>query len=443
MAPGQVVDAVAAPYRGEPTARIAPPVTAVPVATPVEGGVEVAARRPAGPPPRRSEMNELVLKALKKMPQGGGYSVRNTLPKLAASIQLNAKKTGLQLSPEVAKPSFCSGATYLVLLSVVEDLASHKKLKLSPAALEALLVKGQADGVGAWGRWNANGPGTAKFFADLGLGTNFADIQHAEPGDFMKIWWNAEIGSKERGHSVVYLGMGRDAAGNPTVRFWSSNLEIGYGEKDVPITKVVRTLFSRLENAANLEYVTQMPAKDVYLADMLKRPSTEQEMFQLCRVQSPAGSSLLSPPAEASAVPGSPASATAPPMVAGAVPPGAEAPPPPAPDLATMLAGGPYAGLNFYSKVQLLRTVQGKLKEEKLYPDAPDGSSGRKTDAAIRAWQEKKGLAVTGLLDEQTLNTLGISEFKELPEPPAPAAKGAVRKAAAVGAAATSAETTR
>ena len=60
-------------------------------------------------------------------------------------------------------------------------------------------------------------------FAELHLGRNFSDYSEARPGDFMKIFWTEEIGQREHGHSVVYLGT-YSTGGQDLVRFWSSNM---------------------------------------------------------------------------------------------------------------------------------------------------------------------------------------------------------------------------
>ena len=80
-------------------------------------------------------------------------------------------------------------------------------LRLNDETLDQLMIRGQRDGAGIWGRWNANGPGTARLFYELGLGRNFDDFEAAQPGDFMKIFWSEEVGRAEHGHSVIYLGM--------------------------------------------------------------------------------------------------------------------------------------------------------------------------------------------------------------------------------------------
>ncbi len=144
-----------------------------------------------------------------------------------------------------------------------------------------MIRQGQRDGEGIWGRWNANGPGTARLFFELGLGRNFTDFTQAQPGDFMKIFWNDEVGKLEHGHSVIYLGMEKQN-GVDYVRFWSSNVPAGYGEKSVPRSKIVRAIFSRLEAPANLAKIEQAPDIDSYLSSLLTRRSSFAEAQEKC-----------------------------------------------------------------------------------------------------------------------------------------------------------------
>ena len=223
-------------------------------------------------------LNDLVLAAVYAMPRGGQYTTDHR-----AFLALNQAITaapdgGLQVRPELARPVFCSGATYLVLLKVLDQLNREGRLPMSPQAVAALQVTMQPDGVGVWGRWNANGPGTARLFREAQLGENFSGFNEGKPGDFMKIWWNDHIGAREHGHSVVYLGTSRAPSGEEMVNFWSGNVPDGLGFKSVPRTRVKRALFSRLENPRALERVLTLPGRDKYLADLLKRDSSEPEM---------------------------------------------------------------------------------------------------------------------------------------------------------------------
>ncbi|HWB60619.1 MAG TPA: hypothetical protein VG733_14085, partial [Chthoniobacteraceae bacterium] len=155
-------------------------------------------------------------------------------------------------------------------------------LNLNYATLTALMIRdGQKDGEGVWGRWNANGPGTARLFYELGLGHNFTDFAQARPGDFMKIFWNDEVGKLEHGHSVIFLGLEKQA-GVDYVKYWSSNIPAGYGEKSVPRSKIIRAIFSRLETPQNLQRIEQTPDIDVYLASLLAKRSSFAEAGQKC-----------------------------------------------------------------------------------------------------------------------------------------------------------------
>src|ERR1700704_2911373 len=194
--------------------------------------------------------NSLILEQVRAMPSGGRYSASHT-----ATIRLQSAahfESGIfSVMPDAASPSYCSGATYLVFIKTIEALRARGTLSLNYATLESLLIRNQRDGEGIWGRWNANGPGTARLFHEMDLGENFDDFAQAEPGDFMKIFWSPEVGRTEHGHSVIYLGTEK-RAGLGCGRFWSSNIPSGYGEKSVPRTKIVHAIFSRLERPAKL-----------------------------------------------------------------------------------------------------------------------------------------------------------------------------------------------
>lgn len=221
-------------------------------------------------------LNQLVLNAVGHMPAGGGYSTSSQAnQRLAAAIRLDARS--LVLAPQVAQPSYCSGATYQVFLAVIDQLIRRGSIAADAPALQALLVHGQRDGEGVWGRWNANGPGTARLFAEAGLGRNFTDWSEARPGDFLKVWWNDEIGMRERGHSVVFLG-----AEGGEVLFWSSNKPGGYGRRSVPRSQVKWAVFSRFEHADALAHLPSLPKTDTYLASMLTRPSSRAEVAAKC-----------------------------------------------------------------------------------------------------------------------------------------------------------------
>ncbi len=214
------------------------------------------------------DFNSRVLAAIRTMPTGGGYDGSDATKNL---LNEACKITGgdILVNANIAKPSFCSGATYLVLLKALGN------------GSEALLPKiDQQDGHGIFGRWNSNGPGSAKLVADLGAGINFTSWDTAQPGDFLKIWWTDKIGGNERGHLVVYLGHDEKS-----VRFWSSNQPGGYGEKSVPRGNCRRVLFTRVTRPEKFSSVENLPAVDTWLARMLRDDFTWEEVVTKCRVK--------------------------------------------------------------------------------------------------------------------------------------------------------------
>ena len=223
------------------------------------------------------QINRLIVEMTERMPTGGEYRASlESIGRLEYAIKAVAGH--LVIDAAAAKPSFCSSATYLIFLSTLEELNRQNRIQFKPGIAEKLLVTGQRDGVGVWGRWNANGPGTARLFSELHLGRNFTSIDEARPGDFLKIFWNDQIGFKEFGHSVVFLGFARNSNGVEVVVYWSSNKKGGYGRAEVPVSKIERMLFSRLEFPQRINEIGNGLKPDEYLGAMLRRSSTPEEM---------------------------------------------------------------------------------------------------------------------------------------------------------------------
>ncbi len=214
------------------------------------------------------DFNSKILAAVKSMPTGGGYDGSDATKNLLHGA-CDLTDGTILVDANRAKPSFCSGATYLLLLKAMDDDVEEMIPEID-----------QKDGHGAFGRWNSNGPGAAKLVADLGAGKNFTSWEEARPGDFLKIWWTDQIGGRERGHLVVYLG--HDAE---TVRFWSSNQPGGYGTKSVPRRECRRVLFTRITNPEKFAAAKNLPAADPWLAAMLREDFTWDEVVTKCRVR--------------------------------------------------------------------------------------------------------------------------------------------------------------
>lgn len=251
------------------------------------------------------DYNDALVKAISAMPKGGVYaSYRKELPESQRFNDLYATVDELERSLEVglggrlkvdgskaAGYSFCSSATYLLFCEVIADLQKRGELKF-PKVLNMELadvggsrpvIHGELDGVGLFGHWNANGPGTARLFERLDLGTNFESFAEAKAGDFLKIFWNDLIGKGERGHLVVYLGANADGS---AIQVWSSNQNNedgshGYGTMWIDRDRIKRAVFSRLERPENLVRWLDFSESEKtcdYLVGILKQPSTHDEM---------------------------------------------------------------------------------------------------------------------------------------------------------------------
>jgi hypothetical protein len=220
--------------------------------------------------------NQLILALIDRMPQGGGYlATSSATHDLQSAVQVSGGK--LTVQPTAARATYCSGATYLVFVQAIQRLLPESGVGESLA--QTLAIRGQPDGVGVWGRWNANGPGTACLFQELKLGRNFTSFDEAKPGDFMKIFWTSAVGAREHGHSVIYLGKG-SVNGVETIRFWSSNKPSGYGTKEVPRARIANAIFSRLEVPSNIEASVVLPHRNVYLASLITRESSIGEALR-------------------------------------------------------------------------------------------------------------------------------------------------------------------
>jgi hypothetical protein len=226
------------------------------------------------------DYNSLILEQIKEMPQGGRYSVSH-FAKIRLQSSAHFESGKFFILPSQASPSFCSGATYLVFIRTIEALRARGQLQLDYSTLERLIIRDQRDGEGIWGRWNANGPGTARLFHELQLGQNFDNLDQAKPGDFMKIFWSRQVGKNEHGHSTIFLGTENHPDGQ-YVRYWSSNIPSGYGEKSIPRSKIAYAIFSRFQSPANLARINNAPFVDTYLASLLRTRSSIAEATAKC-----------------------------------------------------------------------------------------------------------------------------------------------------------------
>ena len=216
------------------------------------------------------DLSPYVLKSINTFPKAMGYdSSQEALNRLAHNVSVHERDFVINFNQ--IGSNFCSGATYLVFLKTLNLLKEDGLLDLDQKTLNRLANLEVHDGEDLFGRWNANGPGAATLFKELQCGINFTSYKQARPGDFMKIWWTQEIGVKEKGHSVIFLGKK-----DQFITYWSANTPKGYGKKTVPVSRIQNVLFSRLTTPENLERAAQLP----YCNDVLKRMLTEVFTWQ-------------------------------------------------------------------------------------------------------------------------------------------------------------------
>ncbi len=164
----------------------------------------------------------------------------------ALTRSVSVTDTGARITPSAARPSYCSGATYLALLMACRIWKNGGR---SPSRRDV-----GGDSAPALAGWHGHlGPlecqraRHGRLFYELGLGRNFTDIREARPGDFLKVFWTDAVGQNERGHSVIYLGT-EIVDGQEMVKYWSSNKPDGMGTRSVSRKKIAWMLFSRLEH---------------------------------------------------------------------------------------------------------------------------------------------------------------------------------------------------
>lgn len=229
-------------------------------------------------------VREWVMESIQEMPVKGGYELTRRAPeKLRDSFSWNMDE--LLVNEKVAIPSYCTTATFIVFYKVLQKYWDYSRTQPNRTVLEIIKPNMDSDGVRIWGRWNSNGPATAKFFFETGLGENFDRIEDARPGDFLKLFWNGEIGKLERGHSVVYLGT-EVQGGVRMVKFWGSNKATdGYGIRTIPMSDAKFLLFSRLKFPENAANIASLPVTDTFLASMLTKVSNWTEVRKVTGIQ--------------------------------------------------------------------------------------------------------------------------------------------------------------
>ena len=289
------------------------------------------------------QWQQCVLAAIDSFPHNGGYYTgyrsNETFRKTAwnglqQAYQMTLADPRPVIDLKLAQPSFCSSATYLALVKALlmwdkdHRISREAWLAMKPfvGIYDNLNTQGyfQSDGEGFWGRMNGNGPAVAVTIHELKAGYSFSAYrgaktaecketpseryltddewrsqpiwQQAQPGDFMKIFWNRDDDSgaiigdngnkddlQEHGHSVIFMGIDSDGL----VTYWSSNgpgenpALMGYGMGRCDKTKIQRVVFTRITNPERFDNAKKMPPKHTnqYIYDLNgKKHSTTKEL---------------------------------------------------------------------------------------------------------------------------------------------------------------------
>jgi hypothetical protein len=223
------------------------------------------------------DYNAMILDILKTMPKGGGYSLNADVVQMPKITVHNIGTPRWEMRVYDGRPSHCTGATYAVFAHLVAVLHNGGAITLTPDQLQSLAVlrtmpngTARVDGQGLFGIFNANGAGVAALLKHTGAGFSFRDdkLAHARAGDFLKLFWNDNVGSSEQGHQVVYLGK-KTEGDRDMICFWGSQhqgkkkrsggtgalyfpaaagdeVKDGYGEVCRPRSDIKEMIFSRV-----------------------------------------------------------------------------------------------------------------------------------------------------------------------------------------------------
>ena len=219
----------------------------------------------------------MILEIIKSLPTGGGYSLDGNRLQLPTVTAHNIGGGRWEMRVYDGQPSHCTGATYAVFAHLAATLHNGGRLRLSPDELRSLAIlktmpdgTARVDGEGPFWIFNSNGAGVAALLKHTGTGVSFRDdkLEHARAGDFLKLFWNENVGASESGHQVIYTGRRVDAD-REMICFWgsqkqgkkkrdggtealyfpaSANGEVhdGYGEVCRPRSDIKAMIFSRV-----------------------------------------------------------------------------------------------------------------------------------------------------------------------------------------------------
>ena len=276
------------------------------------------------------DYNRMILDIIRDLPDGGGYSLGSDL-ELPTITAHNIGGGHWQMRVYDGHPSHCTSATYTVFAHLAARLQDAGRIELTSEQILSLVAmrslpdgRSRSDGQGPFWIFNSNGAGVAALLKHTGTGFSFRDdkLLYARPGDFLKLFWNENVGSSESGHQVIYTG-NRKLEGRDMVCFWSSQrqrkkkrngrteplyfpasatgkVHNGYGQVCRPREDIKAMIFSRLTCMEHLgDGLRSMAAKaksedrghrpdlffDHYLAKIRDKPSNQATLDRMYGIE--------------------------------------------------------------------------------------------------------------------------------------------------------------
>jgi hypothetical protein len=157
--------------------------------------------------PREASFNERVLALIASYPDRGfgGYAWPSPADGTSRDLHL-----GGEVIARARPGNHCVGMTFEVFWRALEECAGGAAAVLTAPAARRLRLR--------WYVPDPKGTGPAEALPAFGLGAAIP-LDQARPGDFVQAW-NTD---GTFGHSMVFLGWERDAAGQlRKIRYWSS-----------------------------------------------------------------------------------------------------------------------------------------------------------------------------------------------------------------------------
>lgn len=194
-----------------------------------------------------------------------------------------------------------------------------------------------------------------------------------------------------------------------------------YGEADGKETAESSAAIRRFQIRNGLQVTGKMNDETLAALGLAAKPESAPQKPQPAQVNPPPPETPAAKVPRATPVPDVETPRTRPhlpPEDPSIVPPPRPLPPATNDDFGALYRGTPYATAPREVQLDVLRKAQMQLGRRGFYKAPPDGLPGPATSEAISLYQVQRRLPRTGLLDLQTLSTLGLLPGRSPDAPP-------------------------